>query len=445
MKLLNHFNDFLNETVNLNQTRINELKSRVESIIKTIDGFDVYNELLIDAKPQGSWAHRTIIKPAGIDGAFDADIVVFIKQHDKWTPEDYINHLYAQFKEHGTYRDKVIRKTRCVTIKYANEFSIDVVPCLRKGSSLCSTEWILNCKDNTEEQVNPNGYTKWFFQQNDCVGGNQLIKVIRLLKYLRDFKLTFSAKSILLTTLIGERVSPHDKARNEFSDTPTALQTLTKRLDVYLKQHPNMPEVSNPALPSESFTRNWDREKYENFRACISRYTQWIDDAYYENNQENSILKWRKVFGDKFAKSEPITKNSGITEAHIDDLRHVAAPPWRTFPGGRIEVNATLHSSKEGNYLGDYCSDGPALQHDTWIHFVAKHSFNNEIVIKWQIVNTGFAARAAKCLRGGFDHSGPDIWEHTAYRGKHWVECFAVNLKKNICLARSGRFYINIS
>lgn len=445
MKLPIHFNEFLTETVNLNQTRINALKSRVDAIIDTINGFDVYNELLIATEPQGSWAHRTIIKPAGIDGTFDADVVAFIKQRNGWAPKDYINHLYNQFKGHGTYHDKVIRKTRCVTINYANEFSIDVVPCLRKSDSLCTTEWILNCKYNTEEQVNPNGYTKWFFQQNNYVGGNQLIKIVRLLKYLRDFKLTFSAKSILLTTLIGERVSPLDKQSNEFSDTATALQTLTKRLDVYLKQHPNMPEVSNPALTSESFTRNWDHEKYENFRYCISRYTQWIEDAYFENDQENSILKWRKIFGDKFAKSESITKNSVIAEAHIDDLRHVAALPWHTFPGGRIEVNATLHSSKEGNYLGDYCSDGPALRHDTWIHFVAKHSFTNEIVIKWQVVNTGFSARAAKCLRGGFDHSGPDIWEHTAYRGKHWVECFAVNLKKGICLARSGRFYINIS
>ena len=82
---------------------------------------------------------------------------------------------------------------------------------------------------------------------------------------------------------------------------------------------------------------------------------------------------------------------------------------------------------------------------DTWLHFSAKHSFTNGIAIKWQIVNTGWAARAARCLRGGFDHSGSEIWEHTLYRGKHWVECFAVDVKRGVSLGRSGRFYVNIS
>lgn len=116
-------------------------------------------------------------------------------------------------------------------VQYAGEFSIDVVPCIRRASIWETTEWILNRKDDVEEQANPDGYTEWFLQRNGYVGNNQLIKVVRILKYLRDFKLTFSAKSILLTTLIGERISWLDELGNEFSDTPTALWTVIKRLD----------------------------------------------------------------------------------------------------------------------------------------------------------------------------------------------------------------------
>lgn len=445
MKLADHFNTFLVDIINLNQTRIDTLKARVDAIIATVARFDVYSNILIDTTPQGSWAHRTIIRPAGIAGSFDADVVVFLKPHNEWVPADYIDHLYEQFKAHGTYSDKVSRKTRCVTIQYAGEFSIDVVPCIRKTSFFETTEWILNRKDNAEEQANPNGYTEWFLQRNGYVGNNQLIKVVRILKYLRDFKLTFSAKSILLSTLIGERISLLDGLGNGFSDMPTALRTVIKRLDAYLQQHPDMPKVVNPKLPSESFTRHWNQDKYDNFRACINRYAEWVEDAYVETDRDESIVKWRRIFGEDFAKSVVLTKAVNLVEIQIDDLTHVTKLPWPVLLAGRVEITATLHSSKGGNFIGTYRSDGPALSPEAWLHFSAKHSFTNSIVIKWQIVNTGWAAKAARCLRGGFDHSGSEIWEHTLYRGKHWVECFAIDLKRGVCLGRSGRFYVNIS
>jgi lysine/ornithine N-monooxygenase len=101
MKLSDHFNTFLVDVINLNQTRIDTLKARVDAIVTAVEGFDVFSDILIDTTPQGSWAHRTIIKPAGIAGSFDADVVAFVEPHEEWTPADYIDHLYDQFKAHG--------------------------------------------------------------------------------------------------------------------------------------------------------------------------------------------------------------------------------------------------------------------------------------------------------------------------------------------------------
>lgn len=445
MKLAEHFNTFLVNVVNLNQTRIDTLKERVDSIISVVEGFDIYSDILINTTPQGSWAHKTIIKPMGSSGAFDADVVAFVEPYDGWAPSDYIEHLHKQFKAHGTYADKVSRKTRCVTIQYAGEFSIDVVPCIRRTGFWSTTEWILNRSDDIEEQTNPDGFTEWFLQKNGYTRNNQLIKVVRFLKYLRDIKLTFSAKSILLTTLVGERITFMDELGNEFTDIPSSIRTVVKRLDEYLQARPDMPNVINPSLSSESFIRHWDQDKYSNFRSCIHRYAEWIEDAYVEKDRDESIFKWRKVFGDDFAKSVSLAKVASVSESQIDDTSHIIPPPWPVLPAGRIEVMATLHLSKAGEFLGTYRSDGPALQPNMWLHFSAKHSFTNNVAIKWQVVNTGSFARAARCLRGGFDHTGPDIWEHTLYRGKHWVECFAVDLKRGVSLGRSGRFYVNIA
>lgn len=82
---------------------------------------------------------------------------------------------------------------------------------------------------------------------------------------------------------------------------------------------------------------------------------------------------------------------------------------------------------------------------DTWIHFSANHTFSQHIRIKWQVVNTGLVARLARSLRGDINQVGSDIWEHTEYKGTHWVECFAVDIKKGVCLGKSGRFYVNVS
>ena len=63
MKLVKHLNDFLVSEVNLNQSRIDILEKRVATISSFIQGSDSFNKAFIEAIPQGSYAHRTIIKP----------------------------------------------------------------------------------------------------------------------------------------------------------------------------------------------------------------------------------------------------------------------------------------------------------------------------------------------------------------------------------------------
>ncbi|MEP4100831.1 hypothetical protein, partial [Paraglaciecola sp.] len=63
MKLVKHFNEFLKNEVNLNQHRIDTLESRVQVVTNFIKGSDSFKSAFIEAIPQGSYAHRTIIKP----------------------------------------------------------------------------------------------------------------------------------------------------------------------------------------------------------------------------------------------------------------------------------------------------------------------------------------------------------------------------------------------
>lgn len=104
MKFTGHFNEFLNDTVNLNQSRIDLLEQRVT----TISGYlrnSAYEPRIRRFTPQGSWAHKTIIKPPG-DKDFDADLVVVIDAVEGWSAAQYVEEAYAVFRASDVYKDR---------------------------------------------------------------------------------------------------------------------------------------------------------------------------------------------------------------------------------------------------------------------------------------------------------------------------------------------------
>jgi Second Messenger Oligonucleotide or Dinucleotide Synthetase domain len=76
MKLIEHFDTFLRDVVNLNQSRIDLLEERAEAIETFLSNSD-FKPRIWRYSRQGSWAVKTIIKPPnGKD--FDADSLVFV-------------------------------------------------------------------------------------------------------------------------------------------------------------------------------------------------------------------------------------------------------------------------------------------------------------------------------------------------------------------------------
>ena len=95
-----------------------------------------------------------------------------------------------------------------------------------------------------------------------------------------------------------------------FEDVPTTLKTVFGRLDDYLQERQSMPDINNPVLEEESFTRNWTEDQYHNFRNTINKYREWIDDAFDELDRTESIRKWRKLFGEDFAPDVVLKANA---------------------------------------------------------------------------------------------------------------------------------------
>lgn len=321
MKQRQLFADFLRDTVDLNASRVTQLETSTQAIERFVESSGWAPQ--IDGwMPQGSWAHKTIIKPTD-QGEFDADLLVFVHPVEGWDAARYINELYNAFNSSGLYRAKARRWSHCVTITYANDKKIDVAPVVINRLGYQRLE-VCNRDTNVFALSEPRRYTDWLISQNTYSGGNSFRKVTRLFKYLRDIKHTFTCSSVLLTTMLGYRISHMDRYGQNFADTPTALKTIFGRLDDWLQQNPYKPAVTNPYLATEDFSLSWTVTQYDNFRAVVNRYRGWIDDAYDEPDRYESIAKWRRVFGDGFAADVVVEEARSISRAARNSFKESA-------------------------------------------------------------------------------------------------------------------------
>lgn len=139
-----------------------------------------------------------------------------------------------------------------------------------------------------------------------------------MLKFLRDHKTNFSVKSVLLTTLIGNSVDATDEHSDNFTDIPTALKTVSNRINSFLQANILMPEICNPVLSTESFTRHWDQDKYSNFREKFNLYNSKINEAFDEKDHNTSVRKWRELFGDNFGELKNNNGNKGTSTVEVN-------------------------------------------------------------------------------------------------------------------------------
>lgn len=185
---------------------------------------------------------------------------------------------------------------------------LDIVPHLNLADG---REVIVNRDDNDWEQTDPQGFTDWMKDKDTLAKGN-LRKVIRLMKYLRDHKNSFTGtRSILLTTLLGEQVTELRTLLDPgyYSDVPTTLLHLVKDLDAWLQARPIKPSIPDPSGSGVTFDHRWEQSTYSYFRDRIHVHAAEIEEAYEEENKERSIELWQGIFGDGF-KAPATSSNS---------------------------------------------------------------------------------------------------------------------------------------
>lgn len=306
--ILKLFQGFLETTVNLNPGRVDKIEDAQRILPGFIHAQKEFEDLYIEAKPQGSYRQKTIIKPVGEEGTFDVDILIRLKENPEWSPADYLSKLAQAFRDSGRYADitDTRGKTRCITIDYEGEFHVDLVPVIDRGGQ----QYICNKREDRFESTDGDGYAQWFEGQ-DATSGGYLVHAVRLLKYLRDYQGKFATKSIILTTIAGMQIYPGDSQ----PDLPRTFAAILNRMDEFLSLHSAPPAISNPAMPGETFERHWsdDQAGFERLKKAIAFYSRLASQALEEDDPDEAVQIWGQLFGPGFEpKKEDAIPESGV-------------------------------------------------------------------------------------------------------------------------------------
>lgn len=298
MEQVRHFDTLLRDTVNLPQWRLDELDGRVKTIFGVLRRDDEIGDLITGKTKQGSWAHRMIIKPQK-NKEYDADLLIHMTSNPDWEDEKgrYISSLKRALESAG-YDGKVTMKRRCVRVQYANDCHVDLVPYVE----IPWGQRIVNRQTGEWEDSDPAGYTAWMKERDEITHGN-FRRSVRLLKYLRDHKNSFTGTpSIILTTLLGNQADSLKEfvQPGAYRNLPVTLVALMESLDDWLQSRPLMPTVVDPSSPQTTFNHRWSQPSYGFFRDRIHAHAAQMRDALDEPDPEESIRKWRALFGDDF-------------------------------------------------------------------------------------------------------------------------------------------------
>jgi Second Messenger Oligonucleotide or Dinucleotide Synthetase domain len=263
------------EELQISESRFKSAERRYHSISDWLDADDSpLHRFSPTIYPQGSMAIGTTIPPIGRQ-EYDLDMVCEFRTdlhllHDALYVLDA---LEARLLQHGQYQHMLKRKKRCITVEYANDFHLDILPA--KPDSSAGNECVVVPDRKLECWVgsNPRGYAQWFLaraalrrvslmdkaaaapipQQEQSADKPPLKLTVQLWKRWRDVKYgisDLSPRSIILTTLAAHAYSGEpfvSEALQSVLDGVTAMIPPAGRLYVY-----------NPMNPKEDFSESWD-------------------------------------------------------------------------------------------------------------------------------------------------------------------------------------------
>ena len=501
---------YLSESLDISDSQYEQAKNRYMSISRWLNRTDsIVATVEPDIFPQGSFSLGTIVKPFTGEDKYDIDLVCTLQvpktNITQRRLKEAVGYEIKGYATANNMKNPPEEGRRCWTLNYSDgaQFSMDTLPAVpdadsfrlfleSRGLSADFMEYAISITDMEHPyydvissdwlKSNPRGYAEWFkdqmrvrfderrrFLAESMMKANidevpeykvktPLQRAVQILKRHRDIQFADDLEnkpiSIIITTLAGH-------AYNNEADLLDALINIVNDMPKYIVVEEGVAKVKNPVNPAENFADKWADypEREQNFRDWLVQVRFDLRKALQSGsiNEAGEFLRHR--LGERsvnevlrrFPQQSPLTlltsDSLAKSSSHLPSpfqVPHRKPMRWKWNQKGWVSITGKFcrngfrkHQFESEEILPKNCS----------LNFYAKTDISWPYKVYWQVVNTGYEARNANSLRGGFydgimEKGGRKRKESTLYSGMHWVECFIV--KNGECVARSGEFVVNI-
>lgn len=441
---------------------------------------------------QGSFLLGTVVKPVGREGEYDIDLVCLLQiQKEDITQEKLKDKVGDRLRARKDIAVILESSRRCWVLNYPKKpempgFHMDVLPAIPNEERQSTGILLTDTELRNWQKSNPLAYAEWFKQRmrvvfmktktvlaqslgveieevSDWQVKTPLQRCVQLLKRHRDIYFygdkDSKPVSIVITTLAGH-------AYENETDIQDALDLIIKRMPRFIENRNGKLWVQNPVDENENFADKWN--EYPERCAAFIEWLAKVKDDFSKFSRAKNVhegidaLKepmgsatMAKVASDLGASQgsllpgvvevAPVVPKLGNTdhalkpEAHFQLIENMGYQA-KVFGDGYRKIGR-----KKGQKLLSI-TDNPVSK-EMYLKFRVETNVPEPYSVQWQVTNTGDEARRAGGLRGDFysseDSSRQIRWEHTKYRGTHWVKAFIIN-QEGKCVAQSREFLVKI-
>ena len=413
---------------------ISSIQTNLRSFLKNHKD---YKDVHVDTFLSGSYAKHTSIRPVAGDKKRDVDIIVVTSHSSSKDSADVLEELRDVLIQKNEYSTATIQR-HSVEIEMGS-VSVDVVPVIADEDD--DQMYYVGDSDTGDWTVtDPKGHKSWSTdvnKENNCEY-KPLVKIFKWWRRVNCPEGTKYPKGITLEKIIADNLGDSSLSTEDF-----LIGTMQNIISAYKEDYSD--QDKNPVIddPSEKMIGNDLLAGYstDDFSAFIDKLDE---HASLLNFEGTSNATWRKILGTQFPKSSQ--ESNALATSNLQmcvDAPHRQRPCWPMQRGGAAFIVANVTNSSGVSI--EYTNNGAPLEKDCSLHFQTITGIKPPYTVKWQIVNTGYEARTAGCLRGNFEDSDEGFngkRESTSYAGSHSVQCFII--KRGICVAKSKEFIVNI-
>src|SRR5690606_11303103 len=368
----------------LDETRKKQMHSAYKAMNDVFDkNQEFFKDYKVNGYAQGSLILGTTIKPLP-GNEFDLDIVLRVEDsYLNHTPKEIYDEVYNVLYSHGTYKDLVQKKNRCIRINYNSDFHMDILPGCKISSE--HTRIMIPNDSSLKEwsRTDPKSYAIWFeeisernkskfmlaekwysitkasvetedlprdvYVKSPLQRTVQIIKRYRDLYYdKRDLMKTPAISSVVLTTILAQSYSEELSIQSALKNALVKLKNLA---DGY-KYNGIKFSVYNPIdlYPDrdkrENFTDSWTDLHYNSFVGFVEALKKKINVFLHNPKNEENYLG---LFGNGYYKQNVQTLiNLNEALKGKPQLASILAGTARTDAAGNINTTTGVKNGSHG-------------------------------------------------------------------------------------------------